>query len=104
MQFRAPLLPRDHEICLFQDSQMLRHRLAGHVEAFAHIVQALSVPGAEPIQQPPAAFVRQSAEHGIHAHKRNMQPHGCMSSEQNSRLLARRLEMNLSCAYFSVTR
>ena len=57
---------------------MLRDRLAGHVQPLAQLAKRLAVPLVQPVQQLPAARIRQSAKHSI-VHAGNMEPRGCLT-------------------------
>ena len=63
---------------------MLAHRLPRHRKPRAELAQRLAVVGAEPVEQLAAARIGQRLEHLIHEH--NMQPFGCMSSDEKYRL------------------
>src|SRR6516162_1221700 len=58
--FAALPLP-GHEVSLLENGQMLRDRLAGHVESLAQLAKRLTIPAVQPIQQPPTARIGQSA-------------------------------------------
>src|SRR5437763_10743892 len=61
---------------------MLGHRLPGHVQIDAKFPERLPVIRPQPVEQPPAARVRERLEHLVlgHVHGGIMQPFGCMSS------------------------
>jgi hypothetical protein len=81
VQLLATLALHGDEIGSFQYRQMLGHRLAAHVEAFAKFVQGLSVTPVQTVQQGAAAGIGQRPEDLIPTHANIMQPNGCMSSE-----------------------
>src|SRR5438093_2120651 len=77
MQLLAALAPRRQQVGFFENGEMLRHGLAGHVVPFAQLAQRLAVLPAEAIQQPPAIGIRQGAEDRVLVvHPANMQPLG----------------------------
>ena len=66
MQLLPPrALPR-HEVGLLQDRQMLRDRLARHVQALTELTQRLTVLGTQTVEQLPSARIRQGPEDQIH--------------------------------------
>lgn len=69
--FTAFPLPR-HEIRVFQNGEMLGDSLPGHVQALTELAQRLSIPMMQPVQQLPAADVRQRAKNGVVVHAGNM--------------------------------
>jgi len=78
MQLFTPAPLRDDEVCIFENGEMLRHRLPRHVVAFAQLAQSLSIPGMEAVEQLPPDRIGQRSEHRIHAHAANMQLIGCL--------------------------
>ena len=56
---------RGQEVGRLQDGQVLAHRLAGHVLAFAELLQALAAGVVQAVEQAPAAGVGQSPEHVV---------------------------------------
>src|SRR5215467_8691987 len=80
MQLLATLAFRRQQVSLFENGEMLRHRLARHFESLAHLAQRLAVLASEAVQEPTAARIRQRAEDSIVViHPPNMQPIGCLS-------------------------
>src|SRR5262245_11961525 len=80
MELLAALALRRQQVGLLEDAEMLRHRLAGHVESLAQLAQRLAVLASEAVQQLATARIRQRAEHSIVViHPPNMQPDGCLS-------------------------
>src|SRR5258708_810505 len=75
--FSAIPLPRD-EIRLLENRQMLGDCLACHVQPAAKIAEGLAILPVQPIQQPPAARVCQSAKHGVLIHVRHMELFSCL--------------------------
>ncbi len=66
MQLLAPAPDDDDEIRRFQQQEMLRHRLPGHVEVFTQFAERLPVVLVQLIEQFPTTFVSQCFEHCIH--------------------------------------
>src|SRR3984893_10156472 len=64
----SPLPFPGHEIGLLENRQMLRDRLAGHAQPLAQLAQRLAIPAVQPLPQPPAARIGQSAKHSIVIH------------------------------------
>jgi hypothetical protein len=58
---------------------MLRDRLARHVQPPTQLAKRLAIPLMQPIQQPPAARIGQSAKHSILIHASNMEPFCCLN-------------------------
>src|SRR5262249_21898129 len=87
MQLLAALPPRRQQVGFFENGEMLRHGLAGHLVPFAQLAQRLAVLPAEAIQQPPAIGIRQGAEDRVLVvHPANMQLVGCLSRAHGGRL------------------
>src|SRR5262249_47363070 len=80
VQLLAALALRRHEIGLLQDGEMLRHRLACHVQTPTQLSERLPILRVQPVQQPPAAGIRERAKNGVVRHAFNMQPFSCLSS------------------------
>src|ERR1700756_1419396 len=76
--FTAVPLP-GYEIGFLKNRQMLRDRLAGHVEPLAQLAERLAIPALQSIQQLPAARVGQSAKYSILIHAGNMEPLGYLT-------------------------
>ena len=74
--FSALPLPGHEILSLLQYRQMLRNRLAGHVEPLAQLAKRLAIPAMQPVQQPPAARIGRSAKHSIVIHAGDMEPFG----------------------------
>src|SRR5262245_7416137 len=62
MQLLATLALRRQQVCFLENGEMLRHRLAAHVEPAAQLTQRLAVLPPQAVQEPPAAWIRESAE------------------------------------------
>ena len=67
VQLLAPAPDGSDQICRLQQRQVLAHGLARHVEAGGKLAQGLAVAGMEPVQQQPAALIRQRLEHLVHS-------------------------------------
>jgi hypothetical protein len=76
VQFFATVPPPGHEIGLLKNRQMLRHRLAGHVQSLAQLAERLTISAVQPIQQLPTASIGQSVKHSVVAHAGNREPVG----------------------------
>src|ERR1700726_16498 len=68
-----------HEIGLLENRQMLRDRLAGHVQPLAQLAKRLAIPAVQPIEQLPTICIGQSAKHSIVIHAGNMEPFGYLT-------------------------
>jgi len=79
VQLFAALPFGDDDVRILQNGEMLGHRLPRHRQSLTQFTQGLSVLVVQPVQKLTAARVCQRPKHRIHAHKRNMQPFGCMS-------------------------
>jgi len=66
VQLLAPLPDHGHQVGVFQQTQMLRHRLAGHVQLPAQFAERLPALTVQFIEQLAAALIRQGFEHVIH--------------------------------------
>src|SRR6516165_5601642 len=53
VQFFTTVPPPGHEIGLLKNRQMLRDRLAGHVQSLAQLAKRLTISAVQPIQQLP---------------------------------------------------
>src|SRR6516165_5043994 len=76
--FPAVAFPGD-EIGLLENRQMLRDRLAGHLQPFAQFAKRLAISAVQPIQQPPTASIGQSAKQKVLFHTSNMEPFGYLT-------------------------
>jgi len=68
VQLFTAVPPPGHEIGLLKNRQVLRDRLAGHVQSLAQLAQRLTVPAVQPIQQLPTVCIGQSAKHSVIVH------------------------------------
>jgi len=66
MQLLAPAPDNRDEVCFFQQTQMLRHRLPRHVEMMAQFAESLPVALMQQVEQLSAAFICQCFEYCIH--------------------------------------
>jgi len=66
MKFVPSAPNRRHQIRVFQQSQMFRHRLPRHVHARAKFAQRLTVVRLQPVQQFSPRCIRQRLEHFVH--------------------------------------
>jgi len=66
MQFVAALPHNRHQIRIFQQPKMFRHRLPGHLQADAKLAQRLPVILFQPVQQLSAGRIGQRFEHLVH--------------------------------------
>ena len=73
MQLFSAVPPPGHEVGFPKHRQMFRDRLAGHVQSAAQLAERLAVPLVQPVQQPTAARIGQSAKHSIVIHAGNME-------------------------------
>src|SRR5579884_3481734 len=66
VQLLPPPSDSDDEIGVFQDRQMLTHRLSRHVESRAELAKRLTVLGTQSVEQFSPARIGQRLEHRIH--------------------------------------
>ena len=66
MQFRPPAPNNRHQIRVFQQSKMFRHRLPRHIQSNAKFAERLPVVRLQPVQQFPTCRVRQRFKNFVH--------------------------------------
>ena len=80
MQLFAPSPHRGNQVGVFKPREVLRDRLAGHVEVCTELSQRLAALRAKGIQQAPPGRVSESLEHIIDVHRSQyMQENTCMA-------------------------
>src|ERR687887_525507 len=78
VEFLAAALPRDDEVRLLEEGEVLGDGLTRHVVSLAQLAQGLPVPRMEAIQQSTPDRIGKRPEDCVHAHGRNMQLNDCI--------------------------
>src|SRR4030042_2665657 len=81
VQFFAPPANRRNQVGVLQSPEVLRDRLAGHVEVRAELPQRLAALRSKTVEQTPPCRIGECLEHLVHVHaKHDMLENTCMST------------------------
>ena len=85
--FTPPANCRD-EVGILEPFEMLRDRLAGHVELCAELSQRLAALRAQSVQQTPSRRVSEGLEHIVNIHRNEvMQENTCMARQRPKQIM-----------------
>jgi hypothetical protein len=88
VQFFTPSSYRGDQLSVFKPGEMLRDRLAGHIEMCAELSQRLAALRAQSVQQTPSRRVSEGLEHIVNIHRNEvMQENTCMARQRPKQIM-----------------